>query len=150
MTMSQYQLLKLVANTRAGRISDVANFLRVTNAAASKAVERLVRRDLVVRKPSTNDRRVNYLMLTRHGESVLDRHEKAHDDVLQEIFTAVPVEELTRASELLDRMSVEIHKHSAASDDLCFRCGIYFREKCLLRELTGRGCYYHIRRQTDG
>src|SRR5680860_388799 len=46
-TPSQLKVLKLVARTNARRIGDVADFLAVSNAAASKAVDRLVRRGLL-------------------------------------------------------------------------------------------------------
>ena len=48
-TLPQLRLLKMVSRTRAGTVSDVAAFLSVSNAAASKAVDRLVKRDLVRR-----------------------------------------------------------------------------------------------------
>ena len=41
LTFSQFKLLKLVALTDAQTIGDVAAFLRVSNAAASKAVDKL-------------------------------------------------------------------------------------------------------------
>ncbi|UCH83157.1 MAG: hypothetical protein JSW50_11910, partial [Candidatus Latescibacterota bacterium] len=30
--------------------------------------------------------------------------------------------------------------------ELCFRCGIYFRDSCLLREVVKRTCYYYLHR----
>ncbi len=44
LTLSQFKLLRMVALTDARTISDVALFLGVSNAAASKAVDKLVRR----------------------------------------------------------------------------------------------------------
>src|SRR5271157_128527 len=56
-TASQMKLLKLVGMTDSYTLGDVASFLRVSNAAASKAVDRLVRRDLLRRTEDQQDRR---------------------------------------------------------------------------------------------
>jgi len=148
LTMSQFKLLRLIAQTRAGRISDVADFLGVTAAAASRAVERLVRRGLIARSPA-EDRRVSLLDLTPRGETTLARHEEAHDALLREMIPHVSIEDLRAATQLFDRMSIEIYKHNIASGELCLRCGVYSRDKCLMRSVSGRNCYYHIRRGSD-
>jgi len=57
LTSSQFKLLKLVALTDAQTIGDVAAFLGVSNAAASKAVDKLVRRGLLLRNEAQTDRR---------------------------------------------------------------------------------------------
>src|ERR1017187_6616638 len=79
-TASQMKLLKLVAMTNSYTLGDVASFLRVSNAAASKAVDRLVRRG-PLRRPQN-------------------------------------------------------------PEELCLKCGIYFREHCLVRQLVPRNCFY--------
>ena len=70
-TPSQMKVLKLVARTNARRIGDVADFLAVSNAAASKAVDRLVRRGLLRRTESAADRRAVELSLTPEGRTLL-------------------------------------------------------------------------------
>src|ERR1035441_4020209 len=57
-TPSQMKLLKLVAMTDSYTLGDVASFLRVSNAAASKAVDRLVWRGLLRRTEDRKDRRI--------------------------------------------------------------------------------------------
>ena len=75
-TPSQMRLLKLVAMTDAYTLGDVASFLRVSNAAASKAVERLVRRDMLRRIEDRKDRRVMHLRLTQAGVFSCGSHRK--------------------------------------------------------------------------
>src|ERR1019366_1769272 len=53
--------MKLLAMTDSYTLGDVASFLRVSNAAASKAVDRLARRDLLRRTEDQKDRRVMHL-----------------------------------------------------------------------------------------
>src|ERR1019366_7403820 len=101
-TASQMKLLKLVAMTDSYTLGDVASFLRISNGAASKAVDRLVRRDLLRRTDDPNDRRVMHLRLTQAGRRLLTAYESARQRKLQSIFVQFPPEDLQRTSELLD------------------------------------------------
>ncbi len=141
-TASQMKLMKLVAMTDSYTLGDVASFLRVSNAAASKAVDRLVRRDLLERSEDQKDRRVMHLALTQAGRRLQAAYESARQRKLQSIFAQFPPEELRRASELLDRMSADMVDHASNPEELCLKCGIYFRERCLVRQLVPRNCFY--------
>ena len=146
-TISQLRLLKLVASTNVESISEVAVFCRVTNAAASKAVDRLVRRGYLLRVESKTDRRVNELSLTPEAQDLLARYEKVQHGVLEGLFRQFMPEDFIQTAELLDRLSADIVELETAPQELCFRCGIYFREKCLLRDVVKRTCYYHLHKR---
>jgi DNA-binding MarR family transcriptional regulator len=57
-------------------VSELADDLGVTNAAASQILERLVQQDLVIRSEDPHDRRVKQIMLTKKGQQIL--HESIH------------------------------------------------------------------------
>lgn len=152
LTFSQIRLLKLVAVTDGFTVGDVAAFLGVSNAAASKAVDRLARRDLIQRHEPEEDRRVVKLSLSPEGRRLLDRYEAATDEALQALLGDVSQETLMDTAAALDRLSVRLVEGNNEGDegagrDTCFRCGIYFREKCLLRERGRPGCYFHRYKQ---
>ena len=67
LTFSGLKLLKLVAFTDSHTIGDVAAFLGVSNTAASKAADKLVRRRLLRRAEGHADRRASELSLTGEG-----------------------------------------------------------------------------------
>jgi DNA-binding MarR family transcriptional regulator len=142
LTFSGLKLLKLVALTDSHTIGDVAAFLGVSNTAASKAVDKLVRRRLLRRTEAHADRRASELSLTGEGRRLLSAYEAAKDQKLTEIFSACAPEQLGGMVATLDRLSANIVNHTADPQELCFQCGIYFREKCLLRELVRRTCSY--------
>jgi len=146
LTFSQFKLLKLVAHTDAQTIGDVATFLSISNAAASKAVDRLVRQGLLVRKEAQQDRRAIQLSLTPTSRRVLADYDAAKDDKLASVFRQFSTAELERTTELLDRLSAGIVNHTARVEDICLQCGIYYRKKCLVRQLARRNCIYHRRR----
>jgi DNA-binding MarR family transcriptional regulator len=146
LTFSQFKLLKLVAHTDAQTIGDVAAFLRVSNAAASKAVDKLVRQGLLVRKEAQRDRRAIRLSLTTSSRHVLAAYNAAKDRKLASVFRQYSAEDLQRTAELLDRLTADIVDHTAKEEEVCLQCGIYYRKKCLVRQLVRRNCIYHRQR----
>jgi len=127
----------------------VALFLGISPAAASKAVDKLVRRKLLRRTEAQPDRRAIQLSLTESSRRLLAAYETARDRELARLFRGFSSAELHRAAGLLDRLSAGLFDHSAGPDEVCFQCGVYFRDECLLRKLTRRTCFY-VRRRTAG
>ncbi len=142
LTVSQVKLLKLVSLTDARTIGDVAAFMGVSNAAASKAVDKLVRRGLLNRQEGEADRRSIHLSLTADGRNLLHSYETVRQKKLEAIFRQIPSDDLLRTAELLNRLSKLIVGHSAKPEEVCLRCGMYFPERCLMTELEGRTCSY--------
>lgn len=140
-TVSQLKLLKLVSLTDSQTVGDVANFLGISNAAASKAVDKLVKMMMLKRTEGENDRRSIHLSLNGPGRRLLTAYDSARQRKLEEIFEEFPAGDLKQAAMLLDRLSARIVDHSN-SEEMCLQCGIYFREKCLLRKLLSRNCLY--------
>jgi len=142
-TFSQLKLLNLISHTEGHTIGDVAGFLGVSNAAASKAVDRLVRRQLLLREEAVSDRRAVRLSLTEAGRQILASYDDAAIEALRGVFRSIPTERLRETARLLDELSMTIVKGDDGHDAVCFRCGIHFRERCLLKQVTGRACYLH-------
>ena len=145
-TPSQLKVLKLVARTNARRIGDVADFLAVSNAAASKAVDRLVRRGMLRRTEAASDRRAVELSLTPEGRTLLAQYEAATNQVLKDVFGSLPKDKLEETAEFLDGLSTRMVKEGRTREGICLRCGIHFRDRCLLRQSVGRNCYFHLHR----
>jgi DNA-binding MarR family transcriptional regulator len=141
LTLSQIHLLKLVDATDPPRIGSVAEFLGVSNAAASKAVDRLVRRKLIRRREVPADRRAFRLSLSAAGKRVLSRFEKAREKALQGAFARVSGRALEATAKTLDQMSVRVVDQYEEPGDVCLRCGIFYRDSCVIREATKRTCY---------
>ena len=143
LTRVQLRVLTLVANTPTTTISEVASFLGVSRPAASKSVGRLVSRGLVERRESPEDRRSQSITLSSKGRALMQTYEQARFDMLGEMFAEFPPEDFERTTRLLDRLSLDLVGESGDTEKLCFRCGIYFRKSCLLRQRMQDRCYYH-------
>lgn len=144
LTFSQLKLLKLISRSDANNITRVAAFLGVSSAAASKAVDRLVRRELLRRTEAESDRRAVEIALTAEGERLLGEYENVANQTLEEIFGEVTPDGLREAADRLDQLSLRLVEHDFEDGEACFRCGIYFRNRCLLRERQDRACHFHL------
>jgi DNA-binding MarR family transcriptional regulator len=147
LTSPQIKFLRLVSQQDAQTVGDVAGLLGVSDAAASKLVDRLVKRGLVRRKESAADRRASELVLTDEGERLLTKYECERARSLEEIFRAFPAEELRQAAGVLDRLVASIVKLSADPEKVCLQCGVYFKQRCLLKEVVRRDCQYRQKKR---
>ncbi len=149
LTVSQLKLLKLTSLPGGHTISEVAAFLGVSKAAASKAVDKLARRMLLRRSEGERDRRTIFLSLTGAGRRLLDAYDLAARKKLAAVFGQFSCEELRQVVNLLDRFSAQIADHSTRPEELCLQCGIHYRETCLLRQRLGRKCLYLRQRERE-
>jgi DNA-binding MarR family transcriptional regulator len=141
LAMSQVKLMLLIARPgQRFKVTDVADFLGVTNAAASRAIDRLVQRGLVDRTVSREDRRAVDLALTPVAEELLDRFNQARNRELLRLLGDHSESKLQRAAELLDELSVLLLDPETHPDERCLRCGIHFRAGCVVRDVLGREC----------
>jgi len=147
LTLSQFKLLRMVELTDAHTISDVARFLGVSNAAASKAVDKLVRRNLLHRAEGQPDRREICLSLTEPSRRLLAAYEERKARKLAQLFRGFSDDELRRSARLLDRLSASLIGDQSNPEEVCLQCGIYFRDKCLVRQFVKRNCFYSRNRR---
>jgi DNA-binding MarR family transcriptional regulator len=141
LAMSQIKLLLLIAHPdHRFKVTDVAEFLGVTNAAASRAIDRLVQRGLVDRTISPDDRRAVDLALTPASRALLERFKEARNARLMRLMGPYPEERLRKAVALLDELSVLLLDIEAEKEDRCLRCGTHFRAGCVVQDLLGRAC----------
>lgn len=150
LSVSQLKLLKLIGLSGATTVSDAALFLGISNAAASVAVDKLVRLALIRRGKGSEDRRAIHLSLTELGRRMLDDYDAALQAKLVEVFGRFSPEEFHRAVDFLDVLSTLIVDPRAMRDKICVQCGIYFRQKCSLRQNFGRQCLYLRPREHRG
>ena len=146
LTISQLKILKLLDLTEAHNVGDVAAFLGVSDAAASKAVDRLVRQRYLRRTEGRKDRRSSDLSLAAAGRTVLKRYEAAKDRKLAAMFGNLELDELQQTSAFLERLTKGIVHDSANPEEICLQCGIYLKKRCLVREAGQADCQYQRRK----
>jgi DNA-binding MarR family transcriptional regulator len=144
LTPAQMKVLKLVSQAKGQTVCAIATFLDVSNAAASKAIDRLVRRGFL-RRDEGQDRRSSHLALTEEGATALAEFETARNRRLAPVFSRLPDETLRQVSQALEQLAAGIVSTSPHPERVCLQCGVYFEERCLLHGAVRPGCQYRRR-----
>ena len=146
LTLSQLKILKLLDLTEARNVSDVAAFMGVSDAAASKSVDRLVRRKFLRRTEGRTDRRSSDLSLAAAGQRILRGYEAAKDRKLSAMFRNLDLDDLQKTAAFLERLTKGIVHSCANPEEICLQCGIYLKKRCLVREAGEAECQFERRR----
>lgn len=146
LTLSQFHLLKLMSINGQHQVSEVAEFLGVSPAAASKNIDKLEGLGLVVRTPSEGDRRATLLSVSPKGRRLVSAYEELKAERLHPVLDNFKPKEIEELSRLLERFSVEVFKleeaeGSESGNRYCLRCAAYLESDCPVGELRG-GCPY--------
>jgi DNA-binding MarR family transcriptional regulator len=118
--LGSLNVLQAVARAEGCRVNDVADALSITIGGASQAVDRLVARDLLARRPNPGDRRSSIVELTAAGAEAVAAAEPVFDAELAAWFAgAVPdgtLRALARTLSTLRAAGVERRRASSGGD----------------------------------
>lgn len=89
-TLAQYRALVVLRTRGPQRAADLADALEVTPGTASRMIERLVRKRLVRRVRSREDRRIVSVQLTEGGHEVVDRVTEHRRREIERILAHMP------------------------------------------------------------
>jgi DNA-binding MarR family transcriptional regulator len=141
LALSQLKLLMLISPAHHRfKVSDVAKLLGVSNAAASRAIDRLVQRGLVDRSIAPDNRRAVDLDLTADGRTLLRSFNAIRDQELMRLLGDYSEDKLKKVAHMLDELSVLLMNLDQESEDECLRCDAHFRSGCVLRDVLGKEC----------
>lgn len=140
---SQWKLLEIFATTEVGNVTEVAAYQGVSTAAASKAVDRLVRLGLLERAEDHEDRRHIRLSLSPEGSRISSAYLARLEARLCELFAGLAVEELNHLSSQLDQLTTTVLRAASNATQICVQCGLNRRAGCLMDEALHRQCLYH-------
>lgn len=87
-------ILRFVNANPSTTMGELADFIGLSQSAASQAVERLVEDKMIARQDDKSDRRVVRLKLTKKGQEELEKTHKAKRERLQKIFSHIPERDL--------------------------------------------------------
>ena len=116
LSMSQIGALFLI-HRGSSSVSDIAEELGITNAAASQMLERMVQQNLILRSEDPNDRRVKQVMLTDDGRQLVRESIAARQGWLDNLAQALSVcekEQIGTALNILIDKATQIEQHPEA------------------------------------
>ena len=105
-TFAQMRILSYIrySPTESVKIKEIAEDLRITPAAASQIVERIVRLGAVERTLAPEDRRSVSVTLSSEGREYWDRCDRIFDLTMKQLLRNVPKEKLDIFQEVLDHL----------------------------------------------
>lgn len=150
LSRSQWKLLEIFTTTTVGNVTEVAAYLGVSTAAASKAVDRLVRLNLLERTIDTLDRRHVRLALSPEGERLARAFLDGLHVRLQGLLGESGTSDLAEIRRLLDQLTARVLNAVGNPSGICLQCGLNAREACLVDEILRRDCLFHVLQRNNG
>lgn len=142
LSRSQWKLLEIFATTQVGTVTEVAAYQGVSTAAASKAVERLARLNLLQRAVDTQDRRHVRLSLSAEGYALANAYLRRLDLRLTELLEASGTDDPVEISHALNRLTTKVLRVAGDPSTICIQCELNAREGCLMEEALHRDCLF--------
>ena len=147
LTLHQLQLLKLTVREGPHQVSDVAHFLGVSTPAATKNIDKLERRGLVVRERSGSDRRATFLSASPAGKHLVDEYERRKAERVLPVLDRFRPEELRQLTGLLERFAISLLERELPEAGFCARCCGYSELGCPVDWLLGDCAFRRLRDQ---
>ena len=144
-SFTHLNVLKMVALSGHHYLGDVAHFMDVSYAAASKLIDRMESRKLIKRVRYEGDRRAELLKLTPLGRSVIKKYDRHKIARLREQFGKVGETDARAMTESLEHLLEIFLKGRELNPSSCLRCGAYASGSCLLLK-SGAECPYREHR----
>ncbi len=123
------------------QLRDVADLLGVSPPAATKNVDKLERLGLVVRMPSTGDRRATRLDISPAGRQLVQRFDEVKVSRLAPLIANLDGQDVERLCIQLERFALSLLLRHRSREGGCLRCSAHFEPGCPVGRARG-GCPY--------
>lgn len=104
MPWNEFSVLRALYAKSPQMASQIASEVNVTSSHITAVTDRLVKKELVMRKRSDSDRRIVYLEITDKGREVAEKLENLRKEYYKEKFGGWSDEEMQKVLELFDRV----------------------------------------------
>ncbi|HKJ92119.1 MAG TPA: MarR family transcriptional regulator, partial [Longimicrobiales bacterium] len=128
LTLPQMRLLGLLARGPGLRVADIARLQCVSDTAASRAVDRLVQRELVDRSEDPDNRRSVQVTVTPDGRARLADYRRQVNRTLRGALGFAGAATLQRLTAVMDEMTLGLMDAMENDASVCFGCNLWFRE----------------------
>ena len=108
LSLSQYALLEVLADRRSARVQELAAHAGITASTATRILDALERRGVVLRLRDDDDRRVVAVSLTDQGETLVHAEREWLRGRQRAFYAALPSAEQELAPDLLFRLAALI------------------------------------------
>jgi len=107
---TEFAVLELLYHKGKQPIQVLGQKILLSSSSISYVVDKLEKKELIIRNQCENDKRVYYAQLTQQGESLLDKIFPKHEKVIEDIFKDID----NQTKEILIEKLKEIGKHASS------------------------------------
>lgn len=104
LTTAQAHTIEIVGHCGPIKMKDLAEKIGVTTGTLTVAVDRLEKKELLVRKPHEKDRRAYLIELTPEGEIYFEQHHQFHLKMTEELVGDLTSEEIVQFEGILKKI----------------------------------------------
>ncbi len=134
LTPAQLEALSFIDRHGGCSAKALSEGLRISIPSSTRLVDRLVRKRLVFRRESGEDRRLVHLTVTETGQTALRLVQDARIDQLQQALATFPPEERHTLLGLLERLLRAALRDEQTVEDCCRHCGTEHDQDCVVNE----------------
>ena len=102
---SQHNMLMLIAHNKNICQKEIAQKLEISSAAVAVTLNKLEAAELIVRHPSFDDARMNYITITDKGNEILKATKEMFRTIDEKSFEGITDEEMETMDRLLEKMT---------------------------------------------
>ena len=116
-------------------VGEIAEGLKISNAASAKLIDRLVKKHLLLREEDQVDRRVLKIKLTPDSVRILEETNRFQQEQFQQIFGAMTTEERIALEQGLVGFLRGAIQTQEQLEEICLRCGWSHELSCVGNQL---------------
>jgi MarR family 2-MHQ and catechol resistance regulon transcriptional repressor len=110
---TEFAVLELLYHKGEQPIQQIGKKVLLASGSITYVVDKLEKKDYLTRKPCPNDRRVTYAKITDSGKKLMDHIFPQHEKAIQEIFSALSIDEKTIMIDLLKKLGHDAEAKSS-------------------------------------
>ena len=108
LTRSQWLVLSRLHRHPGINQSELAEMLEVERATAGRMIDRLERRNWLIRRPDPDDRRVNRLYLTAEAEAIQAEMGRIAEQMLDDAMASLDHDEREALTDMMERVKAQL------------------------------------------
>jgi len=148
LSVNQFLILKILFISNSQNVSDIAEVLNISRAAASKNIDFLVRKRLVSRKIVSKDRRAMCVSLRDAGEKIIQTYNEISQKKIKSILLNFNSDEQKLLSQFLDKYIIHSLDLEQNIRLICMQCGGKYEGQCYIGDHR-EGCYFKLQDSSD-
>lgn len=145
LSKTQLSILRILSVAGTHAVSELAEILHISRAAASKNVEKLVKKKLVNRRIIEEDRRIVEISLLPPGGAIIDSYEKLRLKKQKDALERFTPKEKVQFAELLGKYVRHCLNNEKNVEAICMQCKGNISDDCSLNEFNEK-CRYYIKK----